>query len=126
MAAIGLMIYSYASLRERLYRFAVVRAIGLTRRQVVGQVVLEYTFLTAFSAIAAALIGIAAAEVFVPFFRVTGAGDAPLPPLLPVVAETDIRYLILLFGVIMISLELLVIVRALSWRYFSALRGRGE
>jgi putative ABC transport system permease protein len=126
MAAIGLMIYSYASLQERLYRFAVVRAIGLTRRQVVGQVVLEYTFLTAFSAIAAALIGIAAAEVFVPFFRVTGAGDAPLPPLLPVVAETDIRYLILLFGVIMISLELLVIVRALSWRYFSALRGRGE
>jgi putative ABC transport system permease protein len=126
MAAIGLLIYSYASLQERLYRFAVVRAMGLKRRQVVGQVVLEYTFLIAFSAAAAAFIGIAAAEIFVPFFRVTGEEGVPLPPLLPIVAETDIRQLILLFGVVMILLELVVIARALSWRYFSALRGRGE
>jgi putative ABC transport system permease protein len=125
MAAVGLMIYSYAALQERLYRFAVLRAMGLRRRQIVGQVVLEYAFLTALGAVAGALIGKAAAELFVPFFRVSGE-RIPLPPLLPIVAEQDISELVVFFAGIMILLELLVIARALSWRYFGALRGRGE
>ncbi len=126
MAALGLMIFSYASLQERLYRFAVLRAVGLRRQQIVGQVVLEYAFLTAIGAVAGAFIGIAAAELFVPFFRVTGELGIPLPPLMPIIAEQTARHLILLFGSVMIVLELLVIARALSWRYFGALRGRGE
>jgi ABC-type antimicrobial peptide transport system permease subunit len=126
MAAVGLMIYSYASLQERLHRFAILRAVGMTRRQIVIQVVLEYAFLTVFGAVAGAFIGILAAELFVPFFRVTGELGIPLPPLMPVIAEETARQLIVLFGITMIVLELIVIVRALSWRYFTVLRGRGE
>jgi hypothetical protein len=98
----------------------------MTRRQIVIQVVLEYAFLTVFGAVAGAFIGIMAAELFVPFFRVTGELGIPLPPLMPVIAEETARQLIVLFGVTMIILELIVIARALSWRYFTVLRGRGE
>jgi putative ABC transport system permease protein len=126
MAAIGLLLYGYASLRERLYRFAVLRAMGLTRRQVVSQVVLEYVFLTAFGSVAGALIGIAAAELFVPLFRVTAEQGVPLPPLVPLIAEQDIRQLAAIFAAIMVLLQVIVIARALSWRHFHMLRGGAD
>jgi ABC-type antimicrobial peptide transport system permease subunit len=116
---------SYASLRERLYRFAIWRAMGLMRRQIIGQVILEYAFLTTCGAIAGTLIGVQAAEFFVPFFRVTGEQGMPLPPLLPLIAQQDIRQLALVFVVIMLVLEVAVIARSLSWRHFTLLRGRG-
>lgn len=126
MAAIGLMTYSYASLRERLYRFAVLRALGLRRRQIVGQVTLEYVLLTAIGAAAGAFIGLAASGLFVPFFRVTGEMGTPLPPLLPVIAEQSVQQMALAFAVVMVVLEIIVIANALSWRSFTMLRGRGE
>jgi putative ABC transport system permease protein len=126
MAAIGLMTYSYASLTERLYRFAVLRALGLRRRQIVSQVILEYALLTVFGAAAGALIGLTASELFVPFFRVTGEMGTPLPPLLPVFSEQGIQRLAFAFAVFMVVLEIAVIANALSWRSFAVLRGRGE
>ncbi len=44
MALMGLLIYTYASLRERLERFTILRAIGLLRRQITARVVMEYAF----------------------------------------------------------------------------------
>ena len=126
MAAIGLMTYSYASLRERLYRFAVLRALGLRRRQIIGQVILEYVLLTAIGAVAGMFIGLTASELFVPFFRVTGEMGTPLPPLLPVIAEESVQQMALVFAAVMVLLEVFVIANALSWRSFTVLRGRGE
>lgn len=123
MAAIGLLLYSYASLRERLYRFAMWRAIGLMRRQIVSQVILEYTLLTACGATVGAFIGMAASELFVPFFRITGEGGVPLPTLIPVVAQQDAQNLVITFAGIMVLLQMVVIARALSWRHFRLLRG---
>ena len=37
-----------------------------------------------------ALIGNAASELFIPFFRFTGEQGVPLPPLLPVFAEQQV------------------------------------
>jgi putative ABC transport system permease protein len=123
MAAIGLLIYSHASLQERLYRFTVLRAMGLMRRQVVGQVILEYTLLTVCGAAAGAFIGVAASELFVPFFRVTGEKGLPLPPLIPVIAQQDIRYLVVTFAGIMVLMEIVVIAKALSQLHSDMLRG---
>ena len=75
MAALGLLTYSYASLHERLYQFSVLRAVGLRRAEIVGQVALEYSVLTAYGAIAGVLCGSVAANLFVPLFRTsTGPG----------------------------------------------------
>ncbi len=123
MAIMGLLIYAYASLRERLQRFTILRAIGLLRTQITGQVVMEYAFLTAYGSIAGALIGQYASELFVPLFQFTGEEGVPLPPLIPVIAEDQVRYLIIAFVTLIIGLEVLVITRALSKRSFSMLKG---
>ena len=91
MAVLGLLLYSYASLQERAYRFAVLHAIGITTNQIVLQVIIEYAVLALFGALAGAVIGVVASQLFIPFFRFTGQMAAALPPLLPVIAEDQVR-----------------------------------
>jgi putative ABC transport system permease protein len=122
MAAVGLLTYSYASLRERLYYFGMMRAMGLRRSQVIGQVILEYTLLTTYGAIAGVLIGMVTTELFVPLFRVTGEAGIPLPPLLPVIAQEEIIPLAVIFAGVMVLLELLLVGMALYRRLVTALR----
>lgn len=126
MAIMGLLIYTYASLSERLHRFTILRAIGLLRQQITGQVIMEYAFLTAFGSIAGALIGISASELFVPLFSVAqqeGVTGVPLPPLIPVVAYDRVQWLVIGFVAAIVALEIGVITRALSKRAFSSLKG---
>jgi putative ABC transport system permease protein len=122
MAALGLLTYSYASMNERLYLFSVMRSIGLNRGQVVGQVALEYTVLTAYGAIAGVVAGSTVATMFVPLFRITGDLGTALPPLLPILARDEIFPLAIAFAGVMIVLEVVVISSALFQRLFSALR----
>jgi putative ABC transport system permease protein len=123
MALMGLLIYTYASLRDRLHRLTILRAVGLLRRQISGQVVLEYAFLTAYGSVAGALMGSFAANMFVPLFRVTAEEGVPLPPLIPVIAQDKVQLMVVSFVGLIITLEVFVIVRALSRRAFSMLKG---
>ena len=121
MAALGLLTYTYASLQERRQQFAVVRAVGLYHNQVIRQVAVEYTILMVFGAIAGIAIGTVAATLFVPLFRVVG-GAAPQPPLIPIVAATEVIPLAVSFIGVMLMAELAIIAVALKGRLFTALR----
>ena len=123
MAIMGLLIYTYASLQERLHRFTILRAVGLQRSQISVQVILEYLFLTAYGAVAGALVGSAASNLFVPFFRITGEKGVPLPPLIPIIAADKVRWLVLAFVAVIVLMEVAVIARALSRRAYVLLRG---
>jgi putative ABC transport system permease protein len=105
MAILGLLLYSYASLRERMYRFSVLHAVGLLRRQIVTQVVMEYTFLATFGALAGAFIGMLASQLFVPYFRVTGERGIPLPPLIPLTSDQSTVNLAIIFTAIIVIAE---------------------
>ena len=122
MAAIGLLLYSYASLRERLYRLAVLRAIGLDLRQIATQITMEYAILTIGGAAVGAFIGATASTFFAPFFTLTGEEGVPLPPLIPVVEQQHIVYLTVAFAVVMVLLGIIVIARTFSRRNFDMLR----
>lgn len=122
MAIMGLLIYTYASLRERLHRFTILRAVGLLQQQIAGQVVMEYAFLTAYGSIAGALIGAFASNLFVPLFRFSGEQGVPLPPLIPIIATDQVQNLVIAFVAVIIALEVIVISRALSKRAFSMLK----
>lgn len=122
MAALGLLTYSYASLNDRLFQFSVLRAIGMRRASLAGQVLLEYAILITYGAVVGVLVGSYAAQLFVPLFRVGSGANAPLPPLLPIIAGSEILPLVLGFAGLMIVLELVVLSSALYRRIFVALR----
>ena len=126
MAVLGLMIYGYASMQERSYRFAVLRAIGLSLPQTAGQVLAEYGALILYGAAVGAVIGAQASRLFMPYFGAAGQGPAPLPPLLPVIATGEIALLATAFAVLMVSIELAVIASAFRQRLFQLMRmGQG-
>lgn len=116
MAIFALLIYSYASLKERGYHFDVMRAVGLTRAQIISQVIIEYSFLTLFGAFTGAGIGYQAAKFFVPFYRYTGEQQVPLPPLLPIIAERTMWILIIVFTILVILAEMITIYSTLYKR----------
>jgi putative ABC transport system permease protein len=122
MAILGLLIYSYASLQERAYRLAVLNAVGLSRNQIITQVILEYAFLALFGAIAGAVIGSVASNLFVPFFQFTGELGVPLPPLVPIIANTQIRSLSTIFGLSVVGIEILSIGTILNRRLVQILK----
>jgi putative ABC transport system permease protein len=123
MAAMGLLIYTYASLQDRIRRFTILRAVGLQRRQISTQVIMEYLFLTSFGAIAGALIGAGASHFFIPLFRVTGEKGVPLPTLIPVIAQDKVAQLVVVFVAFIVLSEVIVIARALSQRAYTLLKG---
>ena len=109
MAILGLLIFSYASLQERLYRYAILHAVGMSKSKIMAQVTVEHSFLALFGASAGAFIGIYASRLFIPFFRYTGERGIPLPPLLPIIAGNEVRWMVLIFTVIIIAAELITI-----------------
>jgi len=122
MAGIGLLVYNYASLQERFFRFAVLRAMGLAGRQLISQVVLEYCVLTLYGAGNGVLIGVIVSRLFVPFFRVTGEKVLPLPPLLPMIAGDRILRLAAGFVVAMILAQVIVVAIGMRRGLFQVLR----
>ena len=116
MAILGLLLYSYASLRDRMYRFSVLHAIGLLHRQIVTQVIMEYSFLAAFGALAGTIIGRLASRLFVPFFRVTAEKGIPLPPLIPLTSGGSMASLAIVFTAIIVAAEVSTIMSALRRR----------
>jgi ABC-type antimicrobial peptide transport system permease subunit len=112
MAILGLLIFSYASLQERLYRYAILHAVGLPRRKIMLQVTIENSFLALFGATAGAFIGIYASQLFIPFFRYTGEKGVPLPPLMPVIAGDQVKWMVLSFTLIIIVAEWITIATA--------------
>jgi putative ABC transport system permease protein len=122
MAGTGLLVYNYASLQERFYRFAVLRAMGLAAHQLTGQVVLEYGVLTLYGAGSGVLIGLLTSRLFIPFFRVTGESGLPLPPLLPLIAWSGITRLAVGFVVAMIVTQVVVVAVGVRRGLFQVLR----
>ena len=122
MAVLSLLVYSSASLQERLYQFGIMRAVGMMHRQVIAQIVMEYAFITAYGALAGLWIGTLTAELFVPFFRITEQANAPLPTLIPVIARDEIMPLAAVFALAMIIVEALLILHAMRGQLFDALR----
>lgn len=112
MAILGLLIFSYASLQERLYRYAILHAVGMAKRKIMAQVTLENSFLALFGAVAGAYIGIYATRLFIPFFRYTGERGVPLPPLLPIIAGDAVKWMVLIFTVTIIAAQLTTIATA--------------
>lgn len=125
MAILGLLLYSYASLQERAYRFAVLHAIGITTNQIIWQVAFEYAVLALFGALAGAFIGVFSSNLFIPFFRFTGQMAAALPPLLPIIARDQVRYLSMAFAGIIVVAEVLTITSVLRRQLISILKTTG-
>lgn len=98
LASLGLLVYTYASLQGRLQQISVLRAMGIQTRLVLAMVGVEYVGVILYGSLTGAAIGIAAAYLFVPFFRVSGDPAFALPAFVRHIAWLQILWLTALFS----------------------------
>lgn len=122
MALLALLVHSSASLQDRMFQFGVLRAVGVLRAQIVGQISIEYVLLTSYGTVAGVGIGAWASQLFSPFFRITAEVRDPLPPLVPLIAHDQVAVLAVVFAAAIIVIEISVTFQALTRRLFDALR----
>jgi putative ABC transport system permease protein len=122
LSGIGLMVYNYASLQERLFRFTILRAVGLGLLQIVSQVGIEYVVLMVYGVAGGAAIGVLTSRLFIPFFQATDRSVLNPPMLLPLVAWEEIGRISGIFVGVLIVVQIAVIAAALRRGVFQALR----
>jgi putative ABC transport system permease protein len=122
LSGVGLMVYNYASLQERLFRFTILRAVGLKLVQIVGQVGIEYVVLMVYGVAGGAAIGAWTSLLFIPFFQATDRSVLNPPMLLPLVAWDEIGRISAIFAGVLIVVQVAVMAAALRRGVFQALR----
>lgn len=122
LSAIGLLVYNYASLQERLFRFTILRAVGISLSQVISQVAIEYLVLMVYSVIGGAAIGIWASRLFIPFFQAADKNVLNPPRLISMIAWNDIVQISAAFTIALVVAQIAVISAALRRGVFQALR----
>jgi hypothetical protein len=122
LSGIGLMVYNYASLQERIFRFTVLRAVGLSLSQLVGQVGLEYLILMVYSIAGGAGVGALASKLYIRFFQAADQSVLYPPTLLPQIAWDHIARISGVFVIVLVLAQAIVISAALRRGVFEALR----
>jgi predicted lysophospholipase L1 biosynthesis ABC-type transport system permease subunit len=122
LSGVGLLVYNYASLQERLFRFTILRAVGLSLTQVISQVTIEYLVLMIYSVAGGAAIGIWASRLFIPFFQAADQNVINPPRLISLIAWEDILRISAAFVIVLVVAQIAVISAALRKGVFQALR----
>ncbi|MGH3381492.1 MAG: FtsX-like permease family protein, partial [Actinoallomurus sp.] len=106
-AAIGFAVNTAVSARERVTEFAILRALGVNGRQVLGLVAVEQAFLVGLGLAGGLLLGIVVARLVVPHVVLTVSATAPYPPAhvimqWPVILAMLAAIVVLLTGVLLL------------------------
>lgn len=103
VTVIGYILYTLISLQKRMLQFGVLRAIGLSLKQLISILVLEQLWTAGTGLIIGTIIGQTISWVFVPFLRTATAMIGDTPPFQVIISGSDIAiiYSILLPVLIM-------------------------
>jgi hypothetical protein len=81
-ALLGFLVNAAVAARERTSEFALLRALGVSHRQVFGLLAVEQTFIVALSLVAGTALAVAVAVLVVPHIVLTGQATAVTPGVL--------------------------------------------
>lgn len=101
-AAVGFAVSAAVSARERLTEFALLRALGLSSRQLAGWLSLEHSALVAFSLLMGTILGLLLAWLVLPLIAITQAATQAVPDVIVVYPWLDILALELVIALILV------------------------
>jgi len=117
-----LLIYSYANLTGRSTRFAMLRAIGMRAREIVGIVSSEYLLVLAYGVVTGIVAGVFGARLYVPYFQITQDAVAQIPPFLPVVDWASTNWMAISVTLALVIIGGIILSRVVRQQLFQVLR----
>lgn len=100
LTTLSFIIYVLFSLNRRAIQMGILRAIGLTTRQMAGMLAGELLLLVLPGILIGTAIGVGVSRLFIPFFQVGGAAGTQIPPYLVHLAWAQILGLCGLYGLL--------------------------
>ena len=122
LVSAGLVVYSFASLFGRGFRFAVWQALGMRRSEVIRVVSQEYLVVVLYGVGVGILCGVLAAYLYGPYFRLTESVQVPIPPFIPLIDWGSAIWMSLAAGGALVLMEGAVLSRVARTRAFEILR----
>ena len=109
MTALGFLLYALFSFRRRFIEMGMLRAIGLSVRQMIGLLAAELASLVLLGMGVGTLLGVLASRLFVPFLKMGATTEALYPPFQIEIAWVSIfEIYILLVALFLAALGVLV------------------
>lgn len=102
LTMLGFLLHSFIAFRRRFIEFGVLRAIGLSVRQMIGFLGFEQVFLIATGVSAGTGLGAWVSGLFIPFLQVGTARHINIPPFVVMIAWEDIIKIYIVFGAMLL------------------------
>ena len=125
-ASIGFLVSATVSISERIGEFALLKALGLSPRQLLLWLSIENLMLLATGLILGTLLGLLLAYLVLPFATLTPTGEPPVPAPVIVVPPEAAVPTIALAAVLVLATVVLAVRQLPAARTSSVLRARDE
>jgi putative ABC transport system permease protein len=122
LSGVGLLVYTYASLRRRVSEMSLLRAMGAQTTSVLRAVGVEYSAVILYGVVCGVGVGVAASYLYVPFFQFSSDASLAVPPFLPGIAWQQIGWLAVIFAAALAVSQLAILYRVTRQNLFEAMR----
>lgn len=101
LTVLGFMLYSFLSAKRRMQQLGILRAMGLSIRQLISLFLFEQGFLIALGVAVGTVLGVLTGKLFIPFLQIRSEAHGGIPKFVVMTAWDDIGKIYIMFGVIL-------------------------
>jgi putative ABC transport system permease protein len=122
LTVLGFLLYALFSFRRRFIEMGMLRAIGLSVRQMTALLAAELAFLVLLGIGVGTLLGVFASRLFVPFLQIGASTQSQYPPFQIEIAWLSIAEIYVLFGLLFVAALAVLSSLLLRMKIFQAIK----
>ncbi len=122
LTVIGFLVYAVVSFQRRFIELGMLRAIGLSTRQMAAYLAGELAVLILTGVTLGAGLGVWASTLFIPYFQVGSDKTAQVPPFVVQVAWQQLGVILIIFGAMFVVAVAVLAVLLTRMRVFEAVK----
>ncbi len=122
LTVLGFLFYAMLSFQRRMVELGMLRAIGLSSRQLGVLLAWEQATMISIGTLFGTLIGVSASLLYIPFFQVRAGEHPQTPPFLVQIAWDKITIIYLVFGIMLLLVVLATLALLRKMKLFQAIK----
>jgi putative ABC transport system permease protein len=122
LTVVGFLLYAMFSFRRRFIELGVLRAIGLSTKQMTRFLAWELLFLILMGGVMGTIFGVQMSNMFIPYLQVGSGEAANIPPYQVVIAWPPILRIYALFGVLLLVALVVLVLLLRRMKIFQAIK----
>jgi putative ABC transport system permease protein len=122
LTVLGFLFYSVLSFQRRFVELGMLRAIGLSTRQLGTLLGWEQALIIGAGMLAGTLIGVSASQLFIPFLQVRRGQNSQIPPFLVEIAWEQIGIIYATFGAMLVLAVVVMVILLRRMKLFQAVK----